>query len=182
MTSKVLNLLAGAAAAAMMLSGPVRADEIWSVKCFDTEGHSMAVKAISGDAVTYDVKAIKGAKPDLMNVKAVTEGGERHAVKVVTSKARQPYSDVKVVTKAGKLLPVKAITGRGEILDVKAFANKETGEFDIKCLGGGGDTRLGIKAIAPDGEVFDVKGLKELPDEVELDVDIEAHIKAKPQG
>jgi hypothetical protein len=79
------------------------------------------------------------------------------------------------------MLPVKAITGRGKILEVKAFASAKTGEFDIKCLGDGGG-RLGIKAIAPSGEVFEIKGLKNLPGEQDLEVKIEAHIKAKPQS
>lgn len=156
------------------------AAETWHFKCFDENGNTLVVKAISAEGIIYDVKATKAASLDLLDIKAIhPKGGQKLPVKVVPSGEGEPYSDVKAITKDNKMLPIKAITTTGKTLDVKAFYNSKTDLYDIKCLNSDGK-RLGIKAISPAGEVHDVKGIKNLPGQEELGIKIEANIKAMP--
>ncbi len=180
MTKNMFAALLTAAIAAIAAM-PVSASEIWNIKCFDEAGHTIAVKAIGDDGMTLDVKAMPAADADHLDVKAITgDGNGRLHVKVVAPEADTPYSDVKAITDDNQLLPVKGITATGVTLDVKALPNAETGEFDIKCLDTDGSI-LGLKAISPGGVVYDVKGLPELPGQEDLELEIEAHIKARPQ-
>ncbi len=156
-------------------------DNTWHFKCFDEHGHTMVVKAITAEGIMYDVKATKAVSSDLLDIKAIhPKGGQKLPVKVVPSGEAKPYSDVKAITKANQMLPIKAIMTTGKTLNVKAFYNSKTDQYDIKCLSSDGK-RLGIKAISPAGQVYEVKGIKDLPGKEELQIKIEAHIKAKPQ-
>ena len=182
----VMNVLSRvplyAALALIVTAAQATAADIWNIKCFDADGQTIAVKAISAGSDAYDVKAIGTEDPDRHDVKALhPDSGEQLPVKVVTSQDEGiAYSDVKGIEDGDQLIAIKALTGSGEILDVKAFLNPSTGRYDIKCVTSDGE-RLGLKAISPAGQVYDVKGIKELPEEVELGVEIEAHIKAVPQ-
>lgn len=177
------TIIAAFMAAAMTagFAAPASADDVWNIKCFDNEGHTIAVKAIGEDGMTLAIKALPVAGTRHLDVKAITEDGSGTLpVKVVAPQGDTPYSDVKVIDGDNKLLPVKGITSTGATLDVKALPNAGTGEFDIKCLDADGGI-LGLKAISPSGEVYDVKGLAEVPNEEDLELEIEAHIKARPQ-
>ena len=167
----------------VLAAGQASAAEIWHIKCITARGQTLPVKALSAGETAYDVKAIEGGSPTLLDVKAIVPGSDLVLpIKVVASVDEGvAYSDVKVIDGANHLLPVKAITPHGKIMGVKAFLNESSGQFDIKCLGESGK-KLALKAISPEGRVFDVKGLKDLPGEEDVQVEIQAHVKAKPQG
>ncbi|GAB5471382.1 MAG: hypothetical protein Kilf2KO_44120 [Rhodospirillales bacterium] len=160
-----------------------QAAEVWHVKCFAADGHTLAVKALSAQSDAYDVKAFATQDPAFHDVKALhPETGEQLPIKVVASHDQEAiFSDVKAIENGDQLIAVKAITGYGEILSIKAFHNDAAGRYDIKCLGGDGEM-LGLKAISPSGRVYDVKGIKELPDQEDLGIEVLAHIKAIPQA
>lgn len=176
-----LRVITMAAVFATCVASQALAAELWHIKCFEETGHSIAVKAIAADGSTYEVKAIPGTNPSLLDVKAIEpELGARVPIKVVPSTEGKPYSDVKAIARSSQILPVKGITDEGESLDVKAFFDSELKQYDVKCITPNG-RRLGLKAISPTGRVFDVKGLQKLPGQETLQVEIEAHIKAMPQ-
>ena len=102
-------------------------------------------------------------------------------VKVLPNTTGDEFSDVKAISSDNEPMPIKAITGNGNTLHVKAFFDEAAGRYDIKCLGNDG-TRLGLKAISPSGRVYDVKGLVEHEGAEDLEIEIEAHIKAIPQS
>ena len=168
--------------AVVAIAGQALAAEPWHIKCFDTLGQTLAVKALSAEGETFDVKAIGAEISDLLDVKALHPGtGEPLPVKVVASQdPGAAYSDVKAIHSGSQVIAITGITAAGKILDVKAFLDDATGRYDIKCLGSDGK-KLGLKAISPAGRVFDVKGLKDLPGQEELQIEIHAHIKAMPQ-
>ncbi len=175
------RVMALAAVLATCIASHALAADLWSIKCFNESGHTISVKAIAADGSTWGVKAIPGTDPELLDIKAIEpELGARIPLKVVPSAEGGPYSDVKAITRGNLILPVKGITGEGETLDVKAFFDTEREQYDIKCVTPNG-RRLGLKAISSTGRVFDVKGLKSLPGQETLQVEVEAHIKAKPQ-
>jgi len=87
---------------------------------------------------------------------------------------------VKAITKGKQRIPIKAFTPNNKELDVKAYYNSKTGQYDVKCLSRYG-IKLGMKAISPSGQVYDVKGIKDLPGQGDLAIEIHAHLKAKPQ-
>lgn len=178
-----LRVFICASLAAGMIAGPTEAAEQWHIKCFDVDGHTIAVKALTAASQSLDVKALKTQDPDLRDVKALDpDAGKPLPVKVLPSQDQNAsYSDVKAIGGGSETMNVKAITGTGEILDVKAFPNDDTGRFDIKCVRGDGE-KLGLKAISPAGQVYDVKGIMDLPGQEELEVEVQAHIKAIPQG
>ncbi len=177
----VLRVVALAAVLATCLASDAFAADLWHIKCFKETGHTIAVVAIAADGSAYAVKAIQGSNPDLLDVKAFEPRmGARVPVKVVPSAEGKGYSDVKAITRGEVILPVKGITGEGETLDVKAFFDPELEQFDIKCVTADG-RRLGLKAISSTGRVFDVKGLKNVPGAAPLRVELEAHVKARPQ-
>ncbi len=175
------RVMALAAVLATCVASHALAADLWHIKCFKETGHTISVSAIAADGSTYDVKAIPGTNPGLLDVKAIEpELGARISLKLVPSAEGRPYSDVKAITRGNLILPVKGITGEGETLDVKAFFDSELKQYDIKCVTPDG-RRLGLRAISSSGRVFDVKGLKNLPGQETLQVEVEAHIKAKPQ-
>lgn len=178
MTVRVFAMVVALGAATFGASSAAAAD-VWHVKCFAEDGHTMAVKAITADGTTLDIKALTVDDRDYMDVKVLPAAGDAPlAVKVVSPDGSVPYSDVKAIDATNQLVPVKAITATGATLPVKAFPNAESGLFDIKCLGAN-DVRLGIKAISPSGDVYDVKGIRDLPGE-EIEIDVQAHVKAVP--
>lgn len=160
---------------------PAHAADQWHIKCFGFDGHTLAVKALSAEGRAFNVKALATEDPGLHDVKALhPETGEPIAVKVVAPQDQEAaYSDVKAV-RDGQLIAIKGITSSGETLDVKAFYDDANERYDIKCVSRDGE-RLGLKAISPAGQVYDVKGFKELPDQEDLEIEVEAHIKAIPQ-
>lgn len=166
---------------ATCVAAPAFSADLWHIKCFQETGHTIAVVAIAPDGSLYGVKAIPGTNPELLDVKAVEpEMGARIPLKVVAAKDGGPDSDVKAIARGNLIFPVKGITGEGRTLDVKAFFEPELQHYDIKCVASDG-RRLGLKAISSAGRVFDVKGLKSLPGHAPLQVELEAHIKARPQ-
>lgn len=167
---------------AILTAGQASAGEFWHIKCFTARGQTLPVKALSDGETAYDIKAIGADGSELMDVKAIPPGGGLELpIKVVASSDEgAAYSDVKVIDKANRLQPVKAFTEHGKILSVKAYYNESSGQFDIKCLGESA-LKLALKAISPQGRVFDVKGIKDLPGQDQLQVDVQAHVMAKPQ-
>jgi hypothetical protein len=175
-----LRVAAQAALLATSVASHAFAADLWNIMCFQESGHTLAVRAIAADGSTYAVKAIPGAHPELLDVKAVEpELGARIPVKVLPPAEDRPYSDVKAIARGNLILPIKAITNEGETLDVKAFFDSDLDLYDISCITSDG-RQLGLRAISPAGRVFDVKGLKDLPGQGTLRVEIEAHIKARP--
>ena len=167
---------------ALLAVGQAQAAGEWNIKCFTARGQTYAVKAISAEGMTLDVKAIEAGNADLLDVKMIRpDTGETLPVKVLESSDEgASYSDVKAIEKGDQILPIKGITESGNFIGVKAFYNESSGEYDIKCLSSGGQ-RLALKAISPKGRVFDVKGMKDLPGQEELAIEVQAHIKARPQ-
>ena len=174
-----LRAMALAVAASCVASNALAAD-LWHIKCFEEDGHTIAVRAIAADGSTYPVKAIPGPDPEFMDVEAVEPKlGTRIPVKVLPSPGDGPRP-VKAIARGDLILPIKGITSRGESIDVKAFFDPDLSRYDIKCVSPEG-RRLGLKAISSTGRVFDVKGFKNLPGEKTLRITIEAHIQARPQ-
>ena len=169
--------------ALMTSAGAAAANEPWNIKCFLPTGYTIAVKAVSADRVAYDVKAIPTDNPDQHDVKVLlSESDEPLPIKIVApADPDAGYMDVKGIENGEDLVEIKGISGTGEILPVKAFRDEEAGRYDVKCLAADGG-RLGLKAISPEGMVYDVKGIDDLPGQEELGIEIEAHVKAIPQG
>ncbi|MEH6527028.1 MAG: hypothetical protein V7723_13215 [Sneathiella sp.] len=179
--NKFAALIAVSIGVSVGAAAPAMASEMWNIKCFDQSGHTMAVKAFTSHGVNLDIKAMPVDGTDHLDIKAISESDNSlHHVKVVPSQDDKDYSDVKAITDDNKLIHVKGVSAKGITFHVKAMPNDATGEFDIKCLGTDG-TVLALKAISPGGMVYDVKGLPELKGQKDLEVEIEAHIKARPQ-
>ena len=180
MTIRVL--LANASLAAFFVSSPAAAEDVWHIKCLAPHGETLAVKAFETAGTTFDIKALKAESDDLLDIKALNHlSDETLHVKVLPNTTGDEFSDVKAISSDNEPMPIKAITGNGNTLHVKAFFDEAAGRYDIKCLGNDG-TRLGLKAISPSGRVYDVKGLVEHEGAEDLEIEIEAHIKAIPQS
>ncbi len=176
------SLFASIGFSAVLVAGPVAAEDVWHIKCLASHGETLAVKAFDEGGTTFDIKALKEEDDDLLHIKALNHfNDEELHVKVLPNTAVDEYSDVKAITEDDTTLSIKGLTDNGDTLDVKAFLNEDSGVYDIKCLEDDG-TRLGLKAISPSGTVFDVKGLVDHESADELEIEIEAHIKAIPQG
>ena len=159
------------------------AEDRWNVKCLDTSGQTIALKAISDDGKSYDVKAIETDDPGMHDIKAIhPSSGEQLPVKVLETQVQNAdYSDVKAIVNGEELLGIKGITSSGKILSVKGYFDQDADRYNIKCLADDGDL-LGLKAISPAGRVYDVKGFVGLSDYSDFSVVIEADIKAVPQS
>ena len=175
-------LLANLSLAALFVAGPAAAEDVWHIKCLAPHGETLAVKAFEAGGTTFDIKALKAESDDLLDIKALNHfSDETLHVKVLPNTTGDEFADVKAITADNEPMAIKAITGKGNTLHVKAFYDEEAGRYDIKCLDHDG-TRLGLKAISPSGSVYDVKGLVELEGAEDLEIEIEAHIKAIPQS
>lgn len=153
---------------------------IWNIKAILPDGRTLDVKAFGPDGKPIPVKALDGGDTHLMDVKALTDGGQL-PIKVIASD--DAFLPVKAITAEGKLWDVKAIAPDGTKLDVKGVA-RAGHIIHIKAIGP--DLELyGVKAISPAGIIHDIKGIRttDKPAEATVNgVQVAAHIKALPQA